>query len=223
MKVSIAMIAYNHERFIKQSIESVLMQETTLDYELVIGEDCSTDRTREIVIEAQKKYPNKIRLLLPETNLGMHRNLSQTLAACEGEYIALLEGDDYWIATDKLREQVDYLENHPECSMCFHPVIWSYDDEKYAAQFPVNNSIWPAEYREFSSAEDLIKEIFIQTASVMFRRAALPEYPKWLYGLPIADWPVFILLADKGKIGCLDRAMSVYRRHEGGVWFAVAD
>ena len=86
------MITYNHEKFIAQAIDSVLMQQTRFDYELVIGEDCSTDGTRAIVVEYQQKHPDKIRLLLPENNLGMHENGRRALKACRGEYIAFLEG-----------------------------------------------------------------------------------------------------------------------------------
>ena len=220
MKVSVAMITYNHERFIAQAIESVLMQETSFDYELVIGEDCSTDRTREIVVDLQERFPQKIRLLLPESNLGMHENFSRTLAFCRGRYVALLEGDDFWTSPHKLQMQVGFLDSHPECSFCFHPVKWIYDDEQ-AAPPGWHNSVWPPRYRECSTVEDILREMFIQTASVVFRMEALDEYPTWLYQLPIGDWPLFILLADKGKIGCLKEVMSVYRRHAESVWFAV--
>lgn len=93
------MITYNHEKFISQAIESVLMKKTNFDYELVIGEDCSTDRTRKICIDYRKEYPDKIKLLLRESSLGIHRNFVDTLKECTGEYIVLLEGDDYWTET----------------------------------------------------------------------------------------------------------------------------
>lgn len=109
MKVSVLMITYNHEKFIAQAIDSILMQQVNFDYEIVIGEDCSTDGTRAIVIQYQKEYPDKIRLLLPEENLGMHKNFVQTFRACQGEYIALLEGDDYWTSPRKLQKQVDFF------------------------------------------------------------------------------------------------------------------
>ena len=96
IKVSVCMITYNHERFIAQAIESVLMQETDFRVELVIGEDCSTDGTRAIVREFGERFPERIRLLLPEHNLGMMPNFVATLSACRGQYVALLEGDDYW-------------------------------------------------------------------------------------------------------------------------------
>jgi len=87
-KVSIRITTYNHEPFIAQAIESVLMQEVNFDYELIIGEDCSTDRTRQRVKDYQRQYPDKIRLFLPERNMGQRHNLLQTLKACRGQYIA---------------------------------------------------------------------------------------------------------------------------------------
>ena len=101
VKVSVAMITYNHERFIAQAIESVLMQQTDFAVELVIGEDCSTDKTRAIVCAYGERYPERIRLLLPERNQGMIPNFVATMNACQGQYIALLEGDDYW--TDRIQ------------------------------------------------------------------------------------------------------------------------
>ena len=96
MKLSVLMITYNHENFIAQAIDSVLRQDVNFGYEIVIGEDCSSDRTRSIVMAYEKKHPEKIRLLLPEQNLGMMGNFMQTLQACRGEYIAIVEDDDYW-------------------------------------------------------------------------------------------------------------------------------
>ena len=91
MRVSVHMVTYNHERFIAQAIESVLMQRASFNYELVIGEDCSTDRTRQIAEDYQRRYPDKIRLLLPSQNPGMMRNFMRTIGACRADYIALLE------------------------------------------------------------------------------------------------------------------------------------
>ena len=116
--VSVAMITYNHEQFIAQAIESVLMQETAFVVELVIGEDCSTDGTRRIVQAYAAKYPNVIRALLPEKNLGMARNYQAVWQACGGKYIAWLEGDDYWRTPQKLQKQVALMEANPHYSMC---------------------------------------------------------------------------------------------------------
>src|SRR5881398_3518635 len=116
--VSVVMIAYNREPLIAQAIESVLMQEAAFVVELVIGEDCSTDGTRRIVQAYARKYPNVIRALLPEKNLGMARNYDAVWQACRGKYIAWLEGDDYWRTPQKLQKQVGLMDANPHYSMC---------------------------------------------------------------------------------------------------------
>jgi glycosyltransferase involved in cell wall biosynthesis len=113
--VSVKMITYNHAAFITQAIECVLKQKTNFPFELVIGEDCSTDGTRDIVFDYQKKYPNIIRVITSEKNVGMKKNAYRAVKACRGKYVAFCEGDDYWHNPEKLQKQVDYLESHPEC------------------------------------------------------------------------------------------------------------
>ena len=112
--VSVLITTYNHEPYIDQAIEGVLFQETDFSIELVIGEDCSTDRTREIVMEFQKKHPEIIRLIISDKNVGARKNSRRTLQACRGKYIAFCEGDDYWHDPNKLQIQYNYLEKHPE-------------------------------------------------------------------------------------------------------------
>jgi glycosyltransferase involved in cell wall biosynthesis len=115
--VSVHMITYNHAPYIAKAIEGVLAQRTAFPFELVIGEDCSTDGTREIVFDYARRYPEIIRVITSERNLGMKKNCSRTTAACRGKYIAWCEGDDYWHRIDKLQIQVNYINNHPECGM----------------------------------------------------------------------------------------------------------
>jgi glycosyltransferase involved in cell wall biosynthesis len=117
--VSVSMITYNHAPYIVQAIEGVLQQKTNFHFELVIGEDCSTDGTREIVIEYHKKYPDIIRLITSDKNVGMKKNGLRTMKACQGKYIAFCEGDDYWHSPHKLQKQADYMESHPECGLVY--------------------------------------------------------------------------------------------------------
>jgi glycosyltransferase involved in cell wall biosynthesis len=117
--VSVHMITFNHEPYVARAIEGVLMQETDFPIELVIGEDCSTDRTREIVLEYQKKHPETIRVIASARNVGPSVNELRTDKACRGKYVAYCEGDDYWHHPLKLQKQVDYLESHPEVGLVF--------------------------------------------------------------------------------------------------------
>ena len=115
--VSVKMITYNHVPFIAKAIEGVLQQKANFPYELVIGEDCSTDGAREIVFDYQKKYPDIIRVITSDMNVGMKKNGYRTTKACRGKYIAYCEGDDYWHDPSKIQLQADYMESHPTCGM----------------------------------------------------------------------------------------------------------
>jgi len=214
MKVSVVMLTYNHEQFIAQAIESVLMQQVNFSYELVIGEDCSTDSTRDIVIQYGERHPETIRLLLREKNLGAmgKPNFVDALRHCQGKYIAMLEGDDYWTSPHKLQKQADYLDNHPECAMCFHSTKVIYDDGR-----PPHISSPPV-YKKPYELRDLLQRNFIATVSVMFRSGLFDEFPSWYYDVPMGDWPLYVLNAEYGKIGYIDEVMSVYRRHAQGCW-----
>lgn len=121
--VSVKMITYNHEPYITQAIEGVLIQETDFPIELVIGEDCSTDRTAQIVMEYQKKHPDIIRVITSEQNVGMKKNSLRTEKACRGKYLAYCEGDDYWHHPQKLQKQVDFLESNTDYGVVHSDVI----------------------------------------------------------------------------------------------------
>ena len=110
--VSVVITTYNHQLYISKAIESVLSQQTTFTIELIIGEDCSSDKTREICLDYWHKYPQIIRLSLPDENVGFIRNYGSLLSLCRGKYIAILSGDDYWCDDTKLQKQFDYLEQN---------------------------------------------------------------------------------------------------------------
>ena len=213
IKVSVAMITYNQESYIAQAIDSVLMQEIDFPIELIIGEDCSTDRTRDIVRDYQQRYPDIIRLLLPDNNQGMLRNFAQTLAACQGKYVALLEGDDYWTSPKKLQKQVNFLEQHSDCTICFHTVRCFYEnDSQPSYDFPRGKQA------DFSDLEDLLVRNFMSTCSVVFRNRLFDQLPRWFFHLKLGDWPLHILNAQYGRIGYLREVMGAYRIHVNGLW-----
>lgn len=212
-KVSILTTTYNHEAYIADAVESMLMQETSFPYELVIGEDCSTDSTRDILLNYKARYPDQVRLLLREENVGRRRNWMETFYACRGEYIAVLEGDDYWIDSGKLQVQADFLDSHTECALCFHPVLKKFEEKsKLARRFD------PPPGRALYELRDLLGRNFIATCSVMFRNGLFGRFPNWYRTVPAGDWPLHILNAQHGQIGYIDRVMAVHRIHEGGVW-----
>jgi glycosyltransferase involved in cell wall biosynthesis len=217
MKLSVCMITYNHEDFIAQALDSVLMQDVDFDYEIVLGEDCSTDNTRDIARDYASRFPNRVQLLPAEKNLGMKHNFIRTLRACRGQYVASCEGDDYWTSPHKLAKQVSFLEMHPECAVCFHNVEVIYEDQSQEPQNYCSSG-----QKEISGLEDILKGNFIPTCSVMFRRRPARDFPEWFYALEMGDWPLHLLNAEQGEIGYIDQVMGVYRVHSGGAWYSLS-
>jgi glycosyltransferase involved in cell wall biosynthesis len=214
-RVSVLILTYNQERFISQAIESALVQKTDFEYEIVIGEDCSTDSTRQIVRDYANCYPNKVRPLLHERNLGASENFDRTLAECRGEFVAMLEGDDYWISTAKLQTQVDFMDRYADCAMCFHSV---HVKGEGGATSPLPEIFPPLTHPQWSTGEDLLSQNFIDTAAVLFRRKLMPQRPRWVSEVEPGDWVMWILLGQYGKIGYLPQILAVYRVHFGGMW-----
>ena len=212
-KVRVLVATYNDENFVAEAINSVLMQEVNFDYEIVIIEDCSTDRTRDIVVDFQTQHPEKIRLVLEERNRNNNKSWAREILEAKSQYIALLDGDDYWTSPHKLQKQVDFLDNHPECATCFHNARYIYDD---GSREPRNSN--PADQKEISTIEDLWPFCFIETCSAMFRRGVIDEFPDWFNTIESADWALHILNAQHGKIGYINEVMGVYRQHPRGVW-----
>lgn len=213
MLLSICLITYNHEKYIREAIEGILIQKTNFDIELVIGEDSSSDKTRDICEEYVQKYPQLIKLLPKTKNLGMMPNFIRTYNACQGEFIALIEGDDYWTDPEKLQKQVDYLIQNPNCSLCAHDVNLVYENVPEVYPF---QAVWTKDRFEF---KDIFGCHFISTLSLVFRKKQLGELPIWFNHLIIGDVPIIMILASKGYGHYFLEKMAVKRKNEGGVTF----
>jgi glycosyltransferase involved in cell wall biosynthesis len=211
--LSVMVITYNHERYIRAALDSIVEQQTTFAMEVVIGEDCSTDGTRAILLEYQARHPSLLRLLLHEHNMGVSHNWETTVQACRGKYIALLEGDDYWTSPHKLQKQVDFLEAHPDYSLCCHRIRVAYEAGSAVRQ----SAIVAAHDHAELTLNDITREWAIATASVVFRRQLLKELPAWVHNSVVVDLPVYTLLASRGRVGYLPVEMAVYRVNAGGV------
>jgi len=173
-KLSICIITYNHEKFIVQALEGALKQKCNFSYEMVIGEDCSTDNTLAICKDFAQRYPDKIRLFHREQNMGMMNNLVATIDACKGGYIALLEGDDYWTDENKLMRQVEFLDAHKEYSICSHNVKIAYGNEESEDEWLGQNA------QTERNLEDLLRKgSGGATCSLVFRKDALVPVPNW--------------------------------------------
>lgn len=206
------MITYNHGAFIGQALDSVLGQQTRFAYEIVIGDDCSTDTTGPIIGAYQQKHPGTIKTISRKSNVGMGRNFRETLEACAGEYVAILEGDDYWTDPSKLQLQAEYLDANPGCALCHHKVEHVAND-RALREYP------PARYRrEHLLPRELARFNYIQTCSVMFRRSWMPALDAEFQELKLGDWPLFVLVSEQGWVGYLDRTMASYRVHANNSW-----
>lgn len=168
--LSVLFITYNHEKYLRQSLDSVLSQKTDFKFEIVVGEDCSTDGTRDILREYRNKFPDKIRLLFRERNFGRPTlNVYETAMECRGKYVATLEGDDYWADEHKLQKAVDFLEAHEEYSGCANPsLLIGEDGEELADKSPLKLYTWDKEDYTFKDyrADDIWPG---QTASIVTR------------------------------------------------------
>ncbi len=210
MKLSVFVVTYNQEKYIRQCLDSILMQEVDFDYEVVIGEDHGTDDTRAICEEYAEKYP-KVRLLPLTENLGIVKNWKRVLSECTGEFVAMCEGDDYWMDPRKLQKQVSFLESHKEFSICCHNVK---DLNIYTGHFIDDRFTYQTQER--TTIYDLSKGNYIRTVSVVFRNDGCETFINMPLVTPIADFPLFILLSRNGYIYKMNDCMAVYR--DGGVW-----
>ncbi len=205
--VSINCITYNHEKYIGQAIESFLSQETNFNYEIIIGDDCSTDNTKKIVEEYVEKYPNKIRLITDVKNVGARNNEIRIHNASRGKYIAICEGDDYWIDNKKLQKQIDYMEKNQECTLCFHNAK-KFDD---VAQEYCGLMI-DSKFKSMEIGEEKFLELqFIPTASTVYRKEAKENFPNWYMNAIVGDLPSHLILIDRGYAYYIDEIMSAYR------------
>jgi glycosyltransferase involved in cell wall biosynthesis len=222
VKVSVLMTAYNQEKFIAEALNSVLMQQVDFNYEAVVSEDFSSDRTRQIVLELEQKSAGIIRVLSRDqataerdraNGVGGKTAFVEGFRACRGQYIALLDGDDYWTSSHKLQKQVEFLDSHLDYAICFHnAIIVSKDGSSTGKEFCLPGQ------KETTTVTDLIKGNYMFTGSVVFRRGLFTEFPEWFFSARIGDWPVHILNAQHGNIGYLNEVMAAYRVHDDNWW-----
>jgi glycosyltransferase involved in cell wall biosynthesis len=212
VKVSVVLTTYNHERFIRTAIDSIVSQIAEFSFELIISEDCSKDSTRDIIYEYKHRYPRLITLILSEANLNSNYVTRRAIEATVGEYIAFIDGDDYWTSTKKLQLQADFLDSHPDCALCFHSVDMVDEFGTFMKAWPIRPAL--------STLEDLIdKGNFIPGPTPMIRRSAIESLPSWFdYEAVYVDWSLYLVAASFGHIGYLPQSLSAYRRHAGGYW-----
>lgn len=211
--VSVIMITYGHEKYIQKAIEGVFLQKTNFPVEFIIANDCSPDNTDELVKEIIKKSPPNIqvRYTKHEANKGMNLNFIWAYQQVKGKYVAVCEGDDYWIDENKLQKQVDFLEQNPNYAICCHNVYFL-NGETISPQSPYDKENTQDTY----TLDDLASKNMIPTLSVVFHNLNI-NFPNWYYSSPMGDYPLFLWTAKSGKIKYFKEKMGVYRQNVG-VW-----
>lgn len=216
-RMKVFMVTYNHEQFVREAVESVMMQRTDFPVLLVIGEDKSTDRTRTIVQELAARYPDRIKLILHETNLGAARTGLDVWEECltDSSYVAILEGDDFWTDPLKLQKQVDVLRACPEVSMCFHDA-WNQAPDGTRTAY-VRAWLGSRPVKERYTLDDVITENFVPTVSICLRNTPELRLLDRLKDHPLMDHTINVVLAGRGQLAYLDEPMGVRRQHAGGL------
>jgi len=214
VKVSVMVLTYKHEKFIRKTLDSILSQKVNFKFEVLVGDDASPDNTQAIIKEYYQKYPDIIVPMLHEKNLGGFgkQNTLVALEAAKGQYIAPMDGDDYWTDDNKLQKMVDFLDTQPDYVACFHNAEIIFDDDSHPNQF-VN----PPDQKEIVTVEDFIGEDevwFIATSAILFRHGVIKHYPQWFHDSKSGDIPRYILLGKGGgKFKYMNEVMSVYRKN----------
>lgn len=212
--VSVHLLTYNHVKFIAQSIESVVNQQTSFPFEIVIGDDHSTDGTSQIVDQYAAKYPDLIKVVRGKTNGGPQPNSIRILENSQGKYMAALEGDDYWIDPLKLQKQADFMEKNPDFAICFTNTrveFFENNEEPYLLNSNIEKDVF--------ELKDLIAETevwFMGTATLFYTMSSIFPVQPWFHKTKSGDIPMIMLAARHGKIKYLPDVTAAYRRHAAG-------
>lgn len=213
--VSVLLICYNQVAYIREALESIAAQVATVPIEVIIADDFSTDGTREIISAFVAERGANYHLLPRDRNLGASKSFRNAFSQCRGKYLAMMEGDDYWISPDKLQKQFDFLESNPDVALCGH---------RSFIRTGTNPELTP--YLELPVGEltldEILKQNYFTTSSLFYRTDLLQEVPPWLSELKLGDWPIQIILAFRGKVFLLRDYDSVYRLHGGGAWTSMS-
>jgi len=215
MKLSIILIAYNQEETISQSIDSILMQNLPFDFEIIVADDFSSDKTMAII---KNKLIDKVENLIfleNSKNIGISKNYQRAFLASRGEYIAVMEGDDYWTNPNRLIKHIEFLDFHRECVMSMNRFI-VYNQNKKSFYFKKWNS---NDDYIYANTSDTIRDNKLGNLSAcVFRKSGVDLLKPDLFDLSLADWMLGIVLSQYGFIAVLKEMTSVYRIHNRGIW-----
>lgn len=230
--VTVVCITYNQETYIRQALESFVKQKTDFIFKVLVGDDCSNDKTPDIIREYANKYPDIIVPFIREKNMGAQRNLIDLCNKAKSPYIAFCEGDDYWIDDYKLQKQFDFMEENKNCRVCFHNarIDIETDDNTWFQSKSYKDPesdlfIYPKGLKNFKKDKTFFKISefidlgFIQTSSIFYRWNYSAVIPEWYYNHILGDYTLTAIQVGTADIGYIEDVMSVYRKHESGVYF----
>ena len=215
--VTTMITSYNHEQYISEAIESAIKQTGDFIHEILISDDCSTDRTPKIIDEYAQKYPYLIKNISHKTNVGISANMKHCFEQASGKYIAVLEGDDYWTDEKKLEKQMQFLEKNKDCSMVFSKL-------KILNEKTKTFSFLQRQEKLVSklTGEDAIKSSELNLignfSCCMFISEYMKKLPQIIFNPRLNEISLWFYLEKKGKIGYINTPLSVYRQHANGVW-----
>ena len=212
--VTVVCLVYNHESYLKECLEGFVTQQTSFPFQVIVHDDLSTDRSAEIITEYAKKYPDIIIPILEIENQYSKHDGSLKRAIdphIKGKYVALCEGDDFWTDRNKLQTQVDFMEQHPECSLCFHPVNILREDKPLDYQDPLYSHL----HEGFYDANEIIKKWTIPTCSSLMIKEAYLSKPN-NKNFVVGDNVLWLNCYKYGKAYCLPKKMGTYRRTTNG-------
>ncbi|HVM87585.1 MAG TPA: glycosyltransferase [Puia sp.] len=210
IEVSVCVFAYNFGKYIEHCLQSILQQKTNFGYEIIVGDDLSTDDTRTICLDYARKYPDIIRLSFNERNEGLIKNWNRTFNQAKGKYIAIIDGDDYFCSNEKLQKQFDAMEADAGAVLCFHNVKEIHKDASLDTETKFENRIY--------TCKDFMKGWFVRTSSIFFRNNILPDpMPDWVFDFPNRlDSIMPVMLNEKGHTIFINETLSVWRKHNAG-------
>lgn len=230
IKLQVVCLTYNHEKYIRQALDGFVMQKTNFPFEVLIGDDASTDGTADIIREYAKKYPQIIKPVLRKKNVGAQHNSVDMLKRVNAKYLVLCEGDDYWTDALKLQTQVDFLDAHPDCNGCWHnaeikkePDVKKWNTDFFFPADKNGRQFWPNSIQTFdkNKGQYKIPDILdgpIATASIVYRYKKM-KYPQWFANAMAGDRAMHCFMLRDKYFAYIDKTMSVYRVSKTGAWF----